>query len=257
MRIMSCNVNGLRSALSKGFLEWMRRQKPDVLCMQEVRAEPEQLPRKAAAPRGFEARYFTADKKGYSGVGIWSARPPDAWAEGIGLPEWDAEGRMIRADYGRLSVISLYMPSGSSGDTRQSAKYVFMDQLFDWLRDFRRSGRSFVITGDWNIAHREIDLKNYKSNQKNSGFLPEERAWLSRLLAELEIIDVFRRLEPERRVYTWWSNRGRAFEKDVGWRLDYQLATPDVAETATDWSVYRRRRFSDHAPLTIDYAFEL
>ncbi|MEM1022666.1 MAG: exodeoxyribonuclease III [Myxococcota bacterium] len=253
---MSCNVNGLRSATSKGFLEWMRRQKPDVLCLQEVRAEPDQLPRKAAVPRGFEARYFSAQKKGYSGVAIWSVQPPLEWSEGIGRKDWDAEGRMLRADFGRLSVISLYIPSGSSGDERQRAKYRFMARLFEWLRDFRASGRSFVITGDWNIAHRELDLKNFKSNVRNSGFLPDERAWLGQILDELELVDVFRRLEPERRVYTWWSNRGRAFEKDVGWRLDYQLATPDVAETATSWSVYRRRRFSDHAPLTIDYRFE-
>jgi exodeoxyribonuclease-3 len=253
MRLITCNVNGIRSACSKGLTDWLRRQKPDVVCLQEVRAHPEQMPQRARRPRGFHAHYFVPERKGYSGVGIWSRRAPDAVVRGLGIDEWDDEARVLRADFGALSVVSLYLPSGSSGDPRQQAKFRFMEDFAEWLWKLRQAGREVVVAGDWNIAHRAIDLKNWRSNQKNSGFLPQERAWMDRVLDELGYVDAFRRLNPNPDQYTWWSNRGRAWEKNVGWRIDYQLVTPALADVAADTSVYRRKRFSDHAPLTVDY----
>lgn len=256
MRVLTCNVNGIRSASSKGFLDWLRRQKADVVCLQEVRAHLDQMPARARAPRGYHASYFLPERKGYSGVALWSRSKPDAVVHGMGIERWDDEGRLLAKDFGALRIVSLYMPSGSSGDERQGAKYAFMEDLHRWLKRTLDSGKSLIIAGDWNIAHREIDLKNWRSNRKNSGFLPEERAWLDTVLHDLGLVDVFRRLVPDPDEYTWWSNRGRAWEKNVGWRLDYQLVTPDLADAATDTSVYRRKRFSDHAPVTVDYGID-
>lgn len=257
MRLLTINLNGIRSAASKGFFEWFRRQAVDVACFQEVRAEPEQMPVKARKPRGYVAHYLAAEKKGYSGVGIWSRTEPLQVWEGLGDDDFDREGRWVRFDFPEVSVCSLYMPSGSSSPERQSRKFGFMELLFEHLRELRAesaaSGREVVVCGDWNIAHEKIDLENWRSNQKNSGFLPEERSWLGRVFSELDYVDVFRRLRPEPREYTWWSNRGRAWEKNVGWRIDYQVATPGLARRAIEASVYRRRRFSDHAPVVVDY----
>jgi exodeoxyribonuclease-3 len=179
--------------------------------------------------------------------------------EGLGHEAFDAEGRFLRADFGKLSVISLYLPSGSSSPERQEAKFRFLDIFLPLLAALRASGRDVVVCGDWNIAHQQIDLKNWKSNQKNSGFLPEERAWMTRVLDETGWVDVYRRLHPETTdaCYTWWSNRGQAWAKNVGWRLDYQLATPALAETALCASIWKETRFSDHAPLIIDYQYAL
>ncbi|MGF1510474.1 MAG: exodeoxyribonuclease III [Myxococcota bacterium] len=253
MRVITCNVNGIRSACAKGLTEWLRRQNPDFVCFQEVRAAPEQMPRRASHPRGFYAHYFVPNRKGYSGVGIWSRRSPDRVERGLGVSEWDAEARVLRADFGHLTVASLYVPSGSSGEVRQQAKFRFMDDLLSWLKTLMNQGRQVLIAGDWNIAHKPIDLRNWRSNQKNSGFLPEERAYLDRVFDEVGYVDVFRRLNPHPDQYTWWSNRGRAWENNVGWRLDYQIATPNLASVAASTSVYTRKRFSDHAPLTVDY----
>ncbi|MBW8305652.1 MAG: endonuclease/exonuclease/phosphatase family protein, partial [Thiobacillus sp.] len=178
--------------------------------------------------------------------------------EGLGVPEFDAEGRYIEADYGKLAVISLYQPSGSSSEERQQAKYRFLDAFFPRLEALIKCGREIGISGDRNIAHREIDLKNWKSNQKNYGFLPEERAWMTRLFEELGWVDVYRSLYPEHtgEAYTWWSNRGQAYAKNVGWRIDYQIATPGIAARATSASVYKDQRFSDHAPLIVDYDYK-
>lgn len=253
VRVISCNVNGIRSAAQKGFLDWLRRQRPDVVCLQEVRAHEDQMPRRARAPRGYHALYRSPERKGYSGVGVWTNRPPELVDDAIGAPEWDDQGRFLGVEHGGVLVCSIYLPSGSAGPERQEQKYRFMDVWFEKLAKLAQSGREVILCGDWNIAHKEVDLKNWRSNRKNSGFLPEERAWLTRVIDELGYVDVFRRLEPRPEQYTWWSNRGRAWEKNVGWRLDYQLATPRVAERAEAVSVYRRRRFSDHAPVTIDY----
>lgn len=257
LRIITLNLNGIRSAWSKGVLPWVAAQNADVVCLQELKAQQLDLADDMKAPDGLHAYYHCAEKKGYSGVGLWSRVEPDAVIEGTGCAEFDAEGRFLRADFGKLSVISLYLPSGSSSPERQDAKFRFMDVFFPQLVELAGSGRDVVICGDWNIAHQEIDLKNWKGNRKNSGFLPEERAWVSRVLSEGGWADVYRRLHPETtdECYTWWSNRGQARAKNVGWRLDYQLATSALAATARKAAVYRDQRFSDHAPLSIDYEY--
>jgi exodeoxyribonuclease-3 len=259
LRIISLNLNGIRSAWSKGVLPWINAQQADLVCFQELKDQAADLTAEMISPDGFHTRYHPAEKKGYSGVGLWSAHVPDRIAEGLGVPEFDAEGRFLRADFGRLTVISLYLPSGSASPDRQAAKFRFLEVFLPLLADLYREGRDVVICGDWNIAHREIDLKNWKSNQKNSGFLPEERAWMTRVFDQLGWVDVYRRLHPEatETAYTWWSNRGQAWAKNVGWRIDYQIATPGIAATARQAAVYKEARFSDHAPLTVDYDYTI
>ncbi|HUJ87852.1 MAG TPA: exodeoxyribonuclease III [Burkholderiales bacterium] len=255
MRIVTLNVNGIRSAASKGLFRWLTAQHADVICLQEIKAQETDLDAALHAPKGFAAGYALAEKKGYSGVALYSRRAPDALIKGFGTHEFDSEGRYLEARFGKLSVISLYLPSGSSGPHRQASKFRFLEAFLPQLKKLSRSRREVILCGDWNIAHREIDLRNWRSNQKNSGFLPEERAWLSRVFDEVGLVDVFRRLNHGPEQYTWWSNRGQAWAKNVGWRIDYQIATPGVAQTAFRESIYKRRRFSDHAPLTIDYDY--
>ena len=254
MRVISANLNGIRSAASKGFFPWMLRQEADVICLQELKAQEPQLTQEMLAPRGYHGFFHCAEKKGYSGVALYCAREPDNVRIGLGIPDFDAEGRYIQADFGKLSIVSLYLPSGSSGPERQAAKFHFMDEFLPLLKKHRADGREYIICGDWNIAHKEIDLKNWRSNRKNSGFLPEERAWMTQVLDELGWVDVFRRLNDQPEQYTWWSNRGQSWDKNVGWRIDYQIATPGIAKKAEAESIYKRKRFSDHAPLIIDYA---
>lgn len=255
LRIITLNLNGIRSAWNKGVMPWLAAQNADVVCLQEIKAQQADLSDEMCTPNGFHGFYHLAEKKGYSGVGLWCRRRPDAVLEGIGDPEFDREGRTLRADFGNLSVISLYLPSGSSSPERQEAKFRFMTRFYPVLADLAASGREVIVCGDWNIAHREIDLKNWKGNRKNSGFLPEERAWIGRLLSEAGWEDAYRRLYPEatETCYTWWSNRGQAWAKNVGWRIDYQIATPELAAAARQAEVYKAERFSDHAPLIIDY----
>jgi exodeoxyribonuclease-3 len=257
LRIISLNLNGIRSAWSKNVLAWTSEMQPDVVCLQELKAQLSDLNEEMRAPDNMHAYYHCAEKKGYSGVGLWCRKKPDAVLSGFGHPEFDAEGRYIRADFGKLSVISLYLPSGSSSPERQEAKFRFLDAFYPHMQSLIAEGREIVLCGDWNIAHKEIDLKNWKGNRKNSGFLPEERAWLSRLFDEQGWVDVYRRLYPEagEAAYTWWSNRGQAWAKNVGWRIDYQIATQGVASSARAGSVYKTTRFSDHAPLIVDYDF--
>jgi exodeoxyribonuclease-3 len=259
LRIISLNHNGIRSATTKGFLDWLPAQQADILCLQELKAQAGDLSDAMRAPAGYQGWFHHAEKKGYSGVGIYSRHAPDRIVEGLGIADIDAEGRYLQADFGKLSVISLYLPSGSSSEERQQAKFSFMERFAPRLAALRASGQEVVICGDWNIAHREIDLKNWKSNQKNSGFLPEERAWLSSLFDDQGWVDVYRRLYPEATgdCYTWWSNRGQAWAKNVGWRIDYQIATPQIAHSARTSHVYKAQRFSDHAPLTVDYDWAL
>ncbi|RTL56543.1 MAG: exodeoxyribonuclease III [Rhodocyclaceae bacterium] len=263
MRIVSLNLNGIRSATSKGLYDWMAAHQADILCLQELKAQAADLSEQMKTPAGYHGFFHYAEKKGYSGVGIYSRRAPDRVIEGIGHAGFDAEGRYIRADFdgpgGKLAVVSVYVPSGSSSPERQEAKFVFMDEFYPVLTalmaECRAEGREVVICGDWNIAHKEIDLKNWKGNLKNSGFLPEERAWLSKVFDEQGWVDVYRRLHPDTtgEAYTWWSNRGQAWAKNVGWRIDYQIATPGIAASAKSSEVYKAQRFSDHAPLTVDY----
>lgn len=256
MRIITLNVNGIRSAARKGFFDWLAQQRAHVVCLQEVKAQADDLPDEIRQPKGFHGFFHLAGKKGYSGVALYSRPAPDRVVEGIGIADIDAEGRYLRADFGNLSVVSLYMPSGSSSPQRQVAKFNFMERFLPLLRDLHGSGREWIVCGDWNIAHREIDLRNWRANQKNSGFLPEERAWLGQVFEQLGLVDVFRRLDPKPEQYTWWSNRGQAWAKNVGWRIDYQIATPGIAARATRAVIYKAQRFSDHAPLTIDYDYD-
>ncbi len=257
MRIISININGIRSAAAKGFFTWLRRQDADVVCLQELRAQVEQLTMQMLSPRGYHGYFHDAEKKGYSGVGLYCRRQPDRIRMGMGWPEMDAEGRYIQADFGELSVISVYLPSGTSSEARQAVKFSFLDRFMPFLHALRHDGREYILCGDWNIAHKQIDLKNWRGNQKNSGFLPEERAWMDKLFNETGFVDVFRTLNAQPDQYTWWSNRGQAWAKNIGWRIDYHIATPGIAPTARAESIYKRKRFSDHAPLTIDYEYSL
>jgi exodeoxyribonuclease-3 len=257
VRVITLNVNGIRSAARKGLYRWLAAQKPDVVCLQEIKAHDADLDATMRAPRGLYGSFSHADKKGYAGVALYSRVRPEAVREGFGVKEFDDEGRYLEARFGNLSVISLYLPSGSSGPHRQASKFRFLEAFLPILRKLARSGREVILCGDWNIAHQEIDLKNWRANQKNSGFLPEERAWLTRVFDEAGFVDVFRRLNHKPEQYTWWSNRGQAWAKNVGWRIDYQVATPGIAARAVKASIFKRRRFSDHAPLTIDYDYAL
>lgn len=256
-RIISANLNGIRSATSKGFYQWLQNQKADFICLQELKAQASDLTIDMLQPEGLYGYFHYAEKKGYSGVGIYSKTPADCIIEGLGYADIDSEGRYLEAQFGNLSIISLYLPSGSSGEERQAVKYSVMDRFYPHLADLKTSGRDVVICGDWNIAHKEADLKNWRGNRKNSGFLPAERDWMTQIFDELGWVDVYRHLEPDatEACYTWWSNRGQAWDKNVGWRIDYQIATPSVATTALTSSIYKDQRFSDHAPLIIDYDF--
>ena len=255
LRIITLNLNGIRSAVSKGLLEWLTLQKADVVCMQEVKAQLPDLGPTTLNHHPYSGHFSCAEKKGYSGVGMYCRKAPDKVTKGFGSKEFDPEGRYLRADFGKLSVISVYLPSGSSSEERQQAKFRFLREFMPHLAKLKASGREIVLCGDWNIAHKEIDLKNWRGNQKNSGFLPEERAWLSQVLDEQGWVDVYRRLHPDTtgEAYTWWSNRGQAWAKNVGWRIDYHIATPGIAAKAKKAAIYKAQRFSDHAPLTIDY----
>ena len=255
LRVVSANLNGIRSASTKGFHTWLEHNNPDVICLQELKAQLPDLKPEMLNPAGYRGYFHCAEKKGYSGVGIYTRTEPLRVVEGLGNAEFDAEGRYIQADFAGLSIVSLYLPSGSSSEERQAAKFRFMDIFLPHMACLRASGQEVIVCGDWNIAHREADLKNWKSNQKNSGFLPEERAWLSRLFDEQGWVDTYRQLYPSATdaCYTWWSNRGQAWAKNVGWRIDYQISTPGIAALAREASVYKDERFSDHAPLIIDY----
>ncbi len=257
LRVITLNLNGIRSAASKGLFRWLARQRAHVLCVQELKAHAVNMTDEMLAPAGFRGHFHYAEKKGYSGVGLYAKRRPDRIEAGLGIAEFDAEGRYLRADFGGLSVISVYLPSGSSGELRQRVKFKFMEHFFPHLKQLAGAGREFLICGDWNIAHQQIDLRNWRGNQKNSGFLPEERRWLTQVFEEVTFVDVFRRIEPRAEHYTWWSNRGQAWAKNVGWRIDYQIATPGLAARARKVHIYKEQRFSDHAPLTIDYDYRL
>ena len=255
MRIITANLNGIRSAANKGFFAWLQKQNADVICLQELKAQAADLTAEMLTPAGYYGYFHYAEKKGYSGVGIYCKTKPDLVIEGLGMADIDSEGRYIEAQFGNLSVVSLYLPSGSSGDERQAFKFSVLARIMPHLEALAKQGRDVVICGDINIAHQEIDLKNYKGNRKNSGFLPEERAWMGDLFERVGWTDVYRKLHPATtdECYTWWSNRGAAYEKNVGWRLDYQIATPELANNAIKSTIYKEQRFSDHAPLIIDY----
>jgi len=256
LKVVTLNVNGLRSAAKKGLYRWLAAQKPAPVCLQEIKAQEADVAGKDFSLNGFSSSSFSAEKKGYSGVALYSRREPDAVVKGFGTREFDREGRYLEARFGPLAVVSVYMPSGSAGPHRQASKFRFLKKFFLHLTALKKAKREVILCGDWNIAHKEIDLRNWRSNQKNSGFLPEEREWLTRVFDELGFVDVFRKLNARPDQYTWWSSRGQARAKNVGWRIDYQVATPGIAAAARKEAIYKAKRFSDHAPLVIDYAWK-
>jgi len=257
MRIISLNANGIRAAQRKGFFPWMLKQRADVVCIQETRAQVAQLDEEVLSPGNYHAYFNDAEKKGYSGVALYARRQPDRIVTSLGWDHADQEGRFIQADFDKLSVISIYLPSGSSSEERQAIKFDFMDRLMPLLEKMRRQRRDYIICGDWNIAHRKIDIKNWRGNQKNSGFLPEERAWMDDLFDRVGLVDAFRVADQRPEQYTWWSNRGQAWAKNVGWRIDYQVISPRMRDRVQKARIYTKQRFSDHAPLIMEYEGEL
>jgi len=261
-KLTSLNLNGIRSASTKGLESWLATHCPDCICVQEVKAQAPDVAGRFEQLAGLRGHFHFAEKKGYSGTGIYTRHEPSDVIAGFGVPEFDAEGRYTELRFDtparKFSLISAYFPSGSSGPERQEAKYRFLDAVYPHLMALKGE-REFILCGDVNIAHHEKDLKNWKGNLKNSGFLPEERAWMTRLLNDGGLVDVYRRLQPDTTdaCYTWWSNRGQAYAKNVGWRLDYHLATPATAEHARTEAIYKGEKFSDHAPITIEYGFSL
>jgi exodeoxyribonuclease-3 len=253
MRIVTLNANGIRSAARKGFFDWLEAQDADVVCVQETKAQVDQLADPVFRPHGYHCYYHDAAKKGYSGVAVYSRVEPQAVVTGFGSREFDTEGRYLEAQFKGLSVVSVYLPSGSSSEERQQAKFRFLAEFMPYLKSLKRKRRDYVLCGDWNIAHKEIDLRNWRSNQKNSGFLPEERAWLDELFGEVRYVDGFREVNPHPDQYTWWSNRGQAWAKNVGWRIDYQVLSPGLRGSVKSADIYKAQRFSDHAPLTLDF----
>jgi exodeoxyribonuclease III len=259
-RLVSLNLNGIRSAATKGFEAWAEGVAADCMGVQEVKAQADTVVGRFDTVAGMHGHFHYAEKKGYSGVGLYSRKKPSKMILGIGNAEFDAEGRYVEARFDsptrKLSIISCYFPSGSSGELRQQAKFRFLALMAPHLKALAAK-RELILVGDINIAHKEIDIKNWKGNQKNSGFLPQERAWMTSLLDDIGLVDVFRALNPHPEQYTWWSNRGQAWAKNVGWRIDYHLATPAIALKAKTEHIYLEQRFSDHAPLMIDYDFVL
>jgi exodeoxyribonuclease-3 len=258
-KLTSLNLNGIRSATTKGLEAWLAKTKPDCICVQEVKAQAADVQGRFEELAGLKGYFHFAQKKGYSGVGIYTRLEPSDVLVGHGSTEFDAEGRYVELRFdtpsAKRSIISCYFPSGSSGEDRQLAKYRFLEEFYPHLHRLKAE-REFILCGDVNIAHQEIDLKNWKGNRKNSGFLPDERAWMTKLLSEAGLVDVYRQLQPTAtdEAYTWWSNRGQAYAKNVGWRLDYHLATPSLAALAQAHTIYKEEKFSDHAPITIEYA---
>ncbi|MDD1607568.1 MAG: exodeoxyribonuclease III [Methylococcaceae bacterium] len=257
MRIITLNANGIRSAERKGFFTWMQQQDADIICLQETKAQTHQLDTDIFCPENYHCFYHDAEKKGYSGVALYCKKQPDQLINGLGWTDIDSEGRFIEAQFGQLSVISLYLPSGSSGEERQVFKFSVLDRLLPYLQQRVSENRDFIICGDWNIAHQAIDLKNWRGNQKNSGFLPEERAWLDKLFTDGKWVDAFRVINQQAEQYTWWSNRGQAWAKNVGWRIDYQIISESLKDKITAATIYKDERFSDHAPLLMDYDYSL
>ncbi len=260
-KLASLNLNGIRSASSKGLEAWLATQQPDCICVQEIKAQADDMRGRFEVMAELTGHFHFAQKKGYSGVGLYTRHEPSDVQVGFGSTEFDAEGRYVELRFdtssAKRSIISCYFPSGSSGEERQQAKFRFLEEFYRHLAQLK-TGREFILCGDINIAHQQIDLKNWKNNQKNSGFLPEERVWMSKLLSQAGLVDVYRQLQPTAtdEAYTWWSNRGQAYAKNVGWRLDYHLATKELASVARAATIYKDEKFSDHAPITIDYALK-
>ncbi|MDG0995531.1 MAG: exodeoxyribonuclease III [Gammaproteobacteria bacterium] len=256
-KIISLNANGIRAAARKGFFLWLAQEDADVVCIQETKAQFDQLKDDPQfQPQGYHCYYVDAVKKGYSGVAVYSREKPLKVVPKLGVEEFDNEGRYLELQFEKFAVVSLYAPSGSSSDERQAAKFRFMDVFMPHLKNLKRRKKPYIICGDWNIAHREIDIKNWRGNRKNSGFLPEERAWLDELFDKEGYIDVFRELNDEADQYTWWSNRGQSWANNVGWRIDYHIASAELSGRVSNEEIYKDERFSDHAPLSISYLLD-
>lgn len=257
MRIMTFNCNGIRAAARKGFFKWLETQDVDVVCLQETKAQEHQLDNEIYYPEKYQCYYFDAEKKGYAGTAIFCRKEPDQIRSGLGWEIADQEGRYIQADYGTLSIASIYLPSGSAGPERQVRKMIFLEHYMKHMKKAGRSSREYIVCGDWNICHKEIDLKNWRSNRKNSGFLPEERAWLDELYDQVGFVDAFRLVNKEADQYSWWSSRGAARANNVGWRLDYQVISPSLSSKVVKAEIFTAENFSDHAPVTIEYRIKL
>ena len=269
MKVISLNLNGIRAAARKGLYEWLPKIDADIICLQELKAQPDQIEGEPYHPPGYHTYFHAAEKKGYSGVGIYCKEKPDNVQIGLGagFEDVDAEGRYIQADFGNLTVASLYMPSGSSKEERQEFKIDMMGRFEKTLADLAQSGRRVIVCGDWNIVHKKMDIKNWRGNQKRSGFLPEERQWMDWLFGEPEpeleggrgghagFYDAFRLVNDKEEQYTWWSNRGQAWANNTGWRIDYQVITENLKDKVIAGSelIYKEERFSDHAPFVIEY----
>jgi exodeoxyribonuclease-3 len=253
MRIISLNANGIRSAARRGFFAWAQSEEADVICLQETRAQEHQLPPEATSLAGFTPYFVDASRRGYSGVALYSRRVPVSVRRSLGWGDMDSEGRFVQADFGDVTVASLYVPSGISGPARQTFKMAFLERLLAVLAQLRHSGGAHIVCGDFNIAHKPVDTYNFARNRHVAGSLPEERAWMDALIERLGWIDAFRVVNQEAKQYTWWSNWPAAWERNLGWRIDYQMITPDLAQRVQRASIYKEARFSDHAPLTIDY----
>jgi len=257
MKIITVNVNGIRAAAKKGFFQWLSRQRADVVCLQETKAQEDQLQDAVFHPKGLYCSYFDAEKKGYSGTAVYSRHKPSKIIKGLGVDWIDKEARYLEFRFANLSVASVYMPSGTAGDIRQGFKYEMMDTMLAHLKKRRKAKRPMVLCGDWNIAHTESDIRNWRGNRKNSGFLPEERAWLTDLFTKQGYVDAFRQLPQNEHEYSWWSNRGQSWDKNVGWRLDYHIVSDTLADKVSRTRIYRDKRFSDHAPVIIDYNVDI
>ena len=253
MRIITLNCNGIRAAARKGLFNWLATVDADIVCLQETKAQIDQLTDPIFHPDNFHSYYFDAERKGYAGTALYCRAKPLKITKGLGFEIADSEGRYLQADFNRLSVASLYLPSGSAGEERQARKLAFMGQFMQHMKTLRNDDREYIICGDWNICHKEIDLKNWKANKKNSGFLPEERQWLDELYYELGFIDAFRMVNQEADQYSWWSNRGQARAKNVGWRLDYHVISSGLRNKVMSAEIYTDQNFSDHAPVILDY----
>lgn len=253
MKIITLNTNGIRAGARKGLFDWLAQEQADVVCIQETKAQIHQLTDPIYMPEGYHCQYCDAEKKGYSGVAVYARQKPVSVQQGIGFDTFDSEGRWLQYDFDKFSVISLYLPSGSSKEERQQFKYVCMEKLEPHLKAMISDDREYIICGDWNIAHHNIDIKNWRGNQKNSGFLPEERSWLTKLFDEYGLVDAFRQVDDREHQYTWWSNRGQAWANNTGWRIDYHIVTPGLLGKIKSASIYKDQRFSDHAPLTMVY----
>lgn len=256
-RIITFNVNGIRSAASKGVFEWLLTQNADVICFQETRAQASQLEDDAYRLPGYERYFHDAEKRGYSGVAIYSKHKPRQVSIGLGWPEADNEGRYIQLDFENVSIASIYFPSGSSGDVRQAVKFDFLKRFMAYLEALQAGKKRMIFCGDINIAHKKIDIKNWQGNQKHSGFLPEERAWMDELIDQRGFVDCFRKVNQAPYEYSWWSNRGQARANNIGWRIDYQLASPLLNAEIVSAEIYREKRFSDHAPVMVEYSFKI